>query len=216
MSLSGENITNRLKGNVISVGGEYKNTIGKLLIHGKFGINVSGDFDGNYLEGEAKYNVNEDASVLAKININSKAPNYNFLLYQSDYINYNWQNSYNNVETKQLGFHFKSKKLVDVELDYTSINDFAYFSKSDVDNLLKPNQYDKTINYFRVKLSKEIKYGKFALNNTIRYQNVLDGEGVLNVPELVTRNTLYFTDYLFDKAFFFKQGLPLIISLSII
>ncbi len=207
LSLSGENITNRLKGNVISVGGEYKNTIGEFLIHGEFGINVSGDFDGNYLEGEAKYNVNDDASVLAKININSKAPNYNFLLYQSDYINYNWQNSYNNVETKQLGFQFKSKKLVDVELDYTSINDFAYFNKSDVDNLLKPNQYSETINYVRVKLSKEIKYGKFALNNTIRYQNVLDGEGVLNVPEIVTRNTLYFTDYLFDKALFLQTGI---------
>jgi len=207
VSLAGVDITNRLKGNVISVGGDYKNTIGEFLIDGKFGINVSGDFDGNFLEGKAKYNLNDDASVLATININSKAPNYNFLLYQSDYINYNWQNNFSNVETKQLGFQLKSKKLLDVELDYATINNFAYFTKSDIDNLLKPNQYNEGINYFRVKLSKEIKYGKFALNNTIRYQNVIDGSGVVNVPEFITRNTLYYSSHFFEKALFLQTGI---------
>jgi hypothetical protein len=107
VSLNGNQITNRLKGNVISVGGEYKNKIGAFLVHGKFGINVSGDFDGNFLTGKAGYNINEDAQVEAKINLSSKAPNYNFLLYQSDYINYNWQNNYNNIETKQLSLSQK-------------------------------------------------------------------------------------------------------------
>lgn len=207
VSLSGVNITNRLKGNIVSVGGEYKNTIGEFLVHGKFGINVSGDFSGNFLEGKAKYTLNEDASVLAKININSKAPNYNFLLYQSDYINYNWQTNFSNVETKQLGVLLKSKKLLDVELDYTTINNYTYFNKSIIDNLLKPNQYSDVINYFRVKLSKEIKYGKFALNNTIRYQNVIDGKGIINVPEIVTRNTLYYSNHFFDKALFLQTGI---------
>ena len=111
VSLGGNQITNRLKGDVVSVGGEYKNKIGAFLVHGKFGINVSGDFDGNFLNGKAGYNINEDAQVEASININSKAPNYNFFLYQSDYINYNWQNTYNNIETKQLAFQFRSKKI---------------------------------------------------------------------------------------------------------
>jgi Putative porin len=207
VSLSGVNIANRLKGNVVSVGGEYKNTIGEFLVHGKFGINISGDFSGNFLEGKAKYTLNEDTSVLAKININSKAPNYNFLLYQSGYINYNWQTNFSNVETKQLGFLLKSKKLLDVDLDYTTINNYTYFNKSIVDDLLKPNQYNEVINYFRVKLSKEIKYGKFALNNTIRYQNVIDGKGIINVPEIVTRNALYYSNHFFDKALFLQTGI---------
>ena len=206
--LNGINITNRLKGNVIIVGGEYKNKIGAFLVHGKFGLNVTGDFDGNYLEGEVQYSFNEDTSILANININSKAPNYNFLLYQSDYINYNWQNTYNNVETKQLGFQFKSKKWFDVELDYTTINNFTYFNKPVTDGPLIPNQYNKTINYFRVKLSKEITYGKFALNNTIRYQTVLDGEGIINVPEIVSRNTLYYANHFFENnALFLQTGI---------
>ncbi len=207
VSLNEENITNRLKGNVISVGGGYKNVIGKVRLQGKFGVNISGDFDGNFLEGQAKYNLNDSTSVLASLNINSKAPNYNTLLYQSDYINYNWQNGFDNIETKQLGFQFKSKKWVDLALDYTSINNFTYFEKTEANNnLLKPNQFTDAVNYFRLKLSKELRFGKFALNNTVRYQKVLDGEGVLNVPEIVTRNTLYYSSHFFEKALFLQTG----------
>lgn len=207
VSLGGNQITNRLKGDLISVGGEYKNRIGEFLIYGRFGINVAGDFDGNFFSGKAGYSINKDALIEASININSKAPNYNFLLYQSDYINYNWVNNYNNIETRQLAFQLKSKKLVDIELDYTSIDDFTYFEKSNGDNnLVKPNQFNETINYFRVKISKELKYNKFTLNNTIRYQNVLDGEGVINVPEIVTRNTLYYSNHFFKNALFLQTG----------
>ena len=73
-----------------------------------------------------------------------------------------------NIETKQLGFQLKSKKLVDVTLDYTTINNYTFFDKTDLNNsLLKPNQFAEAINYFRLKLSKEFRYGKFALNNTV-------------------------------------------------
>jgi len=207
VSLNGQNITNRLKGNVVSVGGGYKNVIGKILVQGKFGINITGDFDGNFLDGIAKYSINDSTSVSASLKINSKAPNYNALLYQSDYINYNWQNSFDNIETKQLGFQFKSKKLVDVAIDYTTINNYTYFEKTNTNNnLLKPIQFEDAVNYLRIKLSKEFRYGKFALNNTIRYQKVLDGEGILNVPEIVTRNTLYYSNHFFDKALFLQTG----------
>ena len=207
VSLGGNQITNRLKGNVVSVGGEYKNKIGAFLVHGKAGVNVSGDFDGNFLSGKATYNLNEDDLVEASININSRAPNYNFLLYQSDYINYNWENNYNNIDTRQLAFQLKSKKIVDVELDYNSIDNFTYLEKSTTDNdFVKPNQSKETINYFRVKVSKELKYNKFTLNNTLRYQNVLDGEDIINVPEIVTRNTLYYSNHFFKKALYLQAG----------
>ena len=94
-------------------------------------------------------------------------------------------------------------------MDYTSIDDYTYFKKSNIENLVKPNQYNETINYFRVKVSKEIKYNKFTLNNTIRYQTVLDGEGVLNVPEFTTRNTLYYSNHLFKKALYLQTGVTL-------
>jgi len=207
VSINGNDITNRLKGNVVSVGGGYKNTIGKFLIQGDFGLNVSGDFDGNFLNGKAKYSINEDSKVSATINISSKAPNYNYLLYQSDYINYNWQNSFDNVQTKQLGFKFESNKLINVDLDYTTINNYTYFDKSGIEPLLKANQYDGTVNYFRARLEKEVKFGNFALNNTLLYQTVIDGDNVINVPDIITRNTFYYANHFFDKALFPQTGI---------
>jgi hypothetical protein len=208
VSIDGNYIGNRLKGNVISVGGEYKNKIGQFLVHGKLGVNISGDFNGNYLDGKASYQFRDSSYVQAKLNINSKAPNYNYLLYQSDYINYNWQNSFDNVRTKQLGFELNSKKFFNAQVDYTTIDNHTYFSQSAADNnLVKPNQFSGTINYFRIKLEKEFKRGKFALNNTVRYQKVIDGEGVLNVPEFVTRNTLYYSNHFFKKALFLQTGI---------
>lgn len=207
VQVNGVTITNRLKGDVISVGGAYENTIGKFNVNGQFGINVTGDFTGNYINGNASFKYNDDLDFGASLNINSRAPNYNFLLYQSDYINYNWQNGFDNVQTKQLAFHMRSNKIADIDVDYTTINNHAYFSK-DTDGFVKPNQFGSAINYVRVKLSREFKYGKFRLNNTIRYQTVLDGEGILNVPEFVTRNTLYYANHFFENnALYLQTGI---------
>lgn len=207
VSLGGNLITNRIKGDVVSVGGAYKNKIGGFLIDGKLGINVAGDFDGNFLDAKAQYNINDDSSAEGRININSRAPNYNFLLYHSDYLNYNWHNDYSNIEIRQLSFAFNSKKLLNVELDYTSLENYTYFERTGEEDLVKPNQANETVNYFRVKLVKEFKYGKFALNNTVRYQTVLDSDNIVSIPEIVTRNTLYFSDHLFKRALFLQTGI---------
>jgi hypothetical protein len=55
--------------------------------------------------------------------------------------------------------------------------------------------------------SKDIRVGKFGLDNTILYQKVDQSDHILNVPELVTRNTLYYTDAFFNKALKFQTGI---------
>jgi len=163
------------------------------------------------LNANAGYQLNEDISLSTGINFNSNAANYNLLLYQSDYINYNWQNDFDNdnVETKQFKFNLNSQKLVNLEVDYTTIDNYAYFTRQGPNDLVSPIQTNQTINYFRVKAVKEFKYKKLGLNNTIRYQNVLDGEGVLNVPDFNLRSTLYYTDKWFKKALFIQTGITL-------
>ncbi|MFH4966276.1 putative porin [Gaetbulibacter sp. M235] len=207
--LNGETIVNRLKGDIYAVGGKYHKKYKSFDFNGEMGINVTGDFDGNYIKGTASFKLNDDMSATASINHSSKAPNYNFLLYQSDYVNYNWRNNFNNIETEQLSFHLKSKKIVDVSADYSTITDYAYFKKDETTNLIKAYQNNSTITYLRIKLEKEIKFGKFALNNTMLYQNVQDENNTLNVPELTTRNTLYFSSNMFKKALYLQTGVTL-------
>lgn len=206
--LNGETITNRLKGSIVTLGGSYKKQIGAFQLDGEFGINISGDIEGNFFTGQAAYQLTDDINAIAKINSNSRQPNYNHLLYQSDYINYNWNNSnrFENIQTQQLAFKIESQKLANIELDYTNINNYTYFAKNE-EQSIKPFQSEETINYFRIKLNREISYGKFALDNTVLYQNVLNGEDVLNIPQIITRNTLYFRDHLFKKAMYLETGI---------
>lgn len=204
--LDGETITNRLKGDSYAAGGKYHKQYKRFDLVGEAGINITGDFDGNYIQGMASFKLNDDMAATAIINHSSRAPNYNFLLYQSDYVNYNWQNNFNNTETQQLAFHIKSNKLISIALDYSTITDYAYFKKDQSTNLTKAFQNNTTITYLRLKLEKEIRLGKFALNNTILYQNVQDENESLNVPEIITRNTLYFSSDMFNRALYLQTG----------
>ncbi|TYA53322.1 putative porin [Formosa maritima] len=200
-------ITNRLKGDVISIGGTYFKNIKGFNIEGEFGLNVSGDFEGNFLMGKASYQFTDDILFSAKINHSSRAPNYNYLLYQSVYENYNWETSFNNTETQNIEFVFQSNKIANLSLNITSINDYAYFKKVSDTGLVKPFQSNKAISYLSIKLEKEFRYKKFALDNSIVYQTVNDDNQVFNVPEFVTRNTLYYSDYFFKKALFLQTGI---------
>ena len=206
--LNGNTITNRLKGEVLAVGGKYHKQFRNFELKGALGLNVTGDFSGNYIKGEATFKLNEDISATASINHNSKAPNYNVLLYQSNYNNYNWQNNFNNTETQQLKFELKSQKLANISVDYSTITDYTYFKK-DSTNAVKAYQNSNTITYLRVKLEKEIRVGHFALNNTVLYQKTTDVNQVLNVPEIITRNTLYYSNHLFNKAMYLQTGVTL-------
>lgn len=207
--LEGTTITNRIKGDIISAGGKYHKRYKGFDLLGEAGVNVSGDFDGNFLKGQASFKLNNDIQAIASLNHSSKAPNFNFLLYQSDYLNYNWRNNFNNTETQQLAFELKSDKIANLSVDYSTITDYAYFTTDATSGLVTPTQYGGTINYLRVKLDKEIRVGKFALNNTFMYQNVQNGTGVLNVPELNMRNTLYYSSDLFDRALYLQTGVTL-------
>lgn len=204
-------ITNRIKTNFLGFQGSYKKQLGSLYFDGSIGANLSEDIKGNFLDGNLSYQLTDETLIKGSININSRRPNYNHLLYQSNYINYNWdnQNTFENINTQQIAFHLFSEKYLNAHVDVSNINNFTYFNRqsSDTDfNVITPEQSNESIQYLRVKLQKEFRYGKFALDNTVMYQNVVNGDGVLNVPTFVTRNTLYFTDEVFNKSLKFQAG----------
>jgi hypothetical protein len=205
VTLNNQTITNRLLGTVTSFGGSYKKSIGALDISGNVGLNLTGDLKGNFLTAEAAYAFSDDLGLNASVNSNSKAPDFNFQLFQSDYLTYNWQNNFRNQQTKQLALSFNSKKFGTLQLDYNTLDNYLYFAK-DINDAVKPNQFDATVQYIRAKLSNEVRYRNVALNNTILYQNVMDGDAVYNVPEIVTRHSLYYTNEFFKKALFLQTG----------
>lgn len=207
-------VPNRLKGEILAFGGSYDGQIGKFRLNGDIQYNFSGDFEGNYLRTKAEYDFSKDFTASARLHINSHAPNYNKILHQSDYLNYNWFNNFDNVKTQYLQFEVDSKKLGRLDASVTQIQDYAYFGFIDnpeadsvADTLVRPFQTSDEVRYFKLKYEKTLKYRKFSLANTIMYQNVVNGKDVFRVPDIVTRQSLFYTDRWFKKALFLQTGI---------
>ena len=187
-------------GNAISIGGTWKTHFKKFNINADAATTISGEFVGNYIKASASFKQDSLFTFKGTFLTNSKSPNLNFSLNQSNYINYNWSENLKNERTRSLLFDLKSDRILNASAQITQIDNYTYFNE-----VIKPTQADKTINYLKLKVSKEFRLGKFALDNTVMYQRVAQGSSVFKVPELVTRNTLYFSDHLFKGDPMFLQ-----------
>jgi len=192
-----QTIPSSLSGNIVSVGGEWNTNLKSFNINAEASSIVTGNLTGNYLKASAEYKQDSLFIFKGTVLTNSKSSNLNFILNQSDYINYNWFNNLKNERTRSLLFDFTSQKLINASAQITQIDNYTYFSDTTALTQPFPTQAEKTINYLKLKVSKEFKVGKFALDNTVMYQKVAQGSSVFRVPELVTRNTFYFSDYFF-------------------
>ena len=203
--LNSNSSVNRLKleGNAISFGADWNAKIKNFQLNADASITPgNGRLSGNFLKGEAVYVKDSVFSVKGTLLLSSKSPNFNTLLHQSEYDAYNWQNDFSNVNTRDIGFDLKSKWL-NASLNFTNLDNYTYFDEES-----KPQQFANQITYLKVKANREFKLGKFALDNTLMYQNVSSGSSVFRVPEFVTRNTFYYTDYWF-------KGKPMLVNLGV-
>ena len=192
----------KLEGKAFSIGADWKARIKNFYLNADASITPgSGRLAGNYLKGEAAYKKDSLFTFKGSLLISSKSSNFNTLLHQSSYDDYNWDNNFSNVNTRDLGFIFNSK-WINAGLNFTNIDNYTYFDENNA-----PQQFTNQITYLKVKANREFKYKKFGLDNTVMYQNVSSGSSVFRVPEIVTRNTLYYTDYWF-------KGKPMLVNIG--
>ena len=184
--------TRKLKGSAISFGADWRAKINKFQLDATGEITPgSARLAGTNLLGNLSYKKDSLFDIKASILLNSKSPNFNYLLHQSTYDAYNWENDFENIRTQNLGFQIDSRWL-NAAVNLTNIENYTYFDENN-----KPQQYSENVTYLKVKASREFIYKKFALDNTIMYQNVSGGSAVFRVPDFITRNTLYYSDYWF-------------------
>jgi len=165
------------------------------------------------LDAKLRYDLNEKIQFDFRYRNINKLPNNNYNLYQSSYVEYNWSNNFKNEKINSLGANV-STPWVNAEVQYTTLKDHLYFVDQATleqmavrTQIVKPAQYGNVINYLEIKANKEFKFGKFALDNTLLYQKVDQSDLILNVPDFVTRNTIYYTNYFFKKALFTQSGI---------
>lgn len=200
-------VPNSISERVNMIGGNYTYFANKLIAKLSVSQAISDQGISN-IEANAKYKLNDDYQFEFNYQKLNSLPNLNYTLYQSSYVDYNWFNNFKTEKLNQFTFSANTK-WINLSAQYKVLNDHLFFDNT-TNNIatliVKPVQYDKTINYFSVKANKEIKFWKFALDNTILYQAVDQVDDVVNVPQLTTRNTLYFSEYVFKKAMFLQTG----------
>ncbi|MEM9078874.1 MAG: putative porin [Bacteroidota bacterium] len=213
-----QTIQNQIQGEDISVGGTYYNQFGDLILNGNVNYTVSGELTGNAFDFTADYKINDNTTISGSIHLTSRLPNFNYLLYQSDYENFNWQNDtlFEKQQNQTITFGLDSKKWGLLEAEYSAIDNYSYFASTITDEqrlaglaetaFVRPFQESETVNHLRVKYFKEFKWRKWALANTALFQDVTQNQQVLNVPQFVTRNSLYFSSDVFKKAMFLQTG----------
>ena len=203
-------VPSKLSDEINTVGGQYEYRKNKWNGIFQYSNSISNQPMTN-LDAQLTYKLNEKNEFHFQYQMLNKIPDHIYNLYQSSYVQYNWANDFNNEKINNFQATAKTQWF-DATLKISSINDYLYFSNdatNPLQQIISPKQYDKTINYLSIKASREFKWWKLALDNTVLYQQVDQKDDILNVPQITTRNSLYFTNFFFKKALFLQTGFTL-------
>ncbi|MBC8645408.1 hypothetical protein H9W95_19405 [Flavobacterium lindanitolerans] len=165
-------------GNLLSdefnvVGGQY--TYQKNNWNGRFLFSSSiSDQKMSTLDANLSYKFDEKNNIHFQYQNLSKVPDHIYNLFQSSYIDYNWANNFENEKINSLNVNANTQ-WANASLQVSNLKNHLYFfneSTSQDTLTIKPAQYSKAINYLSLKVSKEFKFRKWALDNTVLYQKV--------------------------------------------
>ena len=168
-----------------------------------------GDRLGNLINATIVSNKQKEFKYEFGLNISNKHPGFYYELYKSGYTDINWKNEINKTQIENIFLKFKSIKFGDLRFDFRLIDNYTYFSLISENKTLKPivNQLGSSIDYLKIKWNKEFKFGKFALDNSLVYQKVNQDGDYLNIPVLLSRNTIYYSNTILKGALFFQTGI---------
>ena len=198
-----------------SISFELKNNIFKHELRGKLEKNLFGDRLGDLIN-IIMVSQNKNFNYSLGFNTLNKHPGLYFELFESNYSEVRWANKLNSVKINNINLEFSSRTFGSFNFDYSKIDNFTYFDLKDKSTLNddqdlklvpKVNQHSNSINYLKLKWQKEFKFGKFALDNSFIFQNVDQDQNILNLPDYIFRNTIYFSDHVFKRAMFLQTGL---------
>lgn len=205
--VSGQPVSNVLSDEINSIGGQYEYQKNKWNAKLLYSNSLSNQSLTN-IDGKASYSFNDRNKVSFRYQKMNKLPDHLYNLHQSSFLAYNWQNNFKNQKINSIEANAETQ-WANASIQLSNFNDFLYYSDDSTNDsilLVSPKQFEKSIQYLSVKVNREFRFWRLALDNTILYQKVNQDSLVLNVPEIVTRNTLYYSGYFFKKALYLQTG----------
>ncbi|MBD3583395.1 putative porin [Flavobacterium sp. D33] len=199
--------TGLLSDEIQSIGGEYEYRKNNWTANGLISQSMTNQ-SLSQIQGRVRYRFNEENVVSFQYERMNKIPDHVYNLNQSSYIGYNWVNDFKNEKINNIYVNAGTKWFT-ASVQVSSFKDMLYFENTTQSDtiVIAPKQFAGSIKYFSVKIGRDFRLGKFGLDNTVLYQQVDQQSDVLNVPKIVTRNTLYFQDQYFKKALFIQTGI---------
>ena len=204
--LAGRKVPFKESGNTVSV-----NLLGKWRPMKYFGADVrfdyslSGMFSGSRILQLSGYVQLDPRNRLEGSYTNSSyyAP-LNTRYYRSSFVEFNWSNDFNRIESNEIAVNLYSDKFFNAKVSFTDIGNYVYF-----DSLRQPRQYDGNVRILAVTISRDSRFGWFGWDNTLTYQNVSSGSEVMPLPEFMVRSSVYADFSIFRKALTLMPALTL-------
>ncbi|MDG2397419.1 MAG: putative porin [Flavobacteriaceae bacterium] len=156
---------------------------------------------------------NTKFNISASAGFRSQNPDYNFILYQSGYKNYNWYNpEFINQRTSHFSLDISHHKLGEINFLFQNIDNYTYYStrpsvfeeivptqnqlnlialgielpeeRPDSSFFVDSKQENRTINYLKLRYKAKFNLGKFSFFNTIQYQK----SGIKNIKSNISNS----------------------------
>ena len=192
--------------------GSYSKEFSKIKLKLNTENFIFGDNQSNSFSSTVKFNFKNDNSLALKYTFYSVAPSYNTLLHSSNYENYNWDNEFDNSATNSISLNLILSNILDLDIDLISVKKHVQFEKLIDDNSpginnysIVPVQYLDNLEVLKIKLARKIKFGKFSIDSKLLLQKTMS-DNIINLPEIVSRNTFYYSTDMFKKALYLQTG----------
>ena len=190
---------------------EYLKTFSKIELNAKTENFIFGDNKSNMFSSSIMVQLKNNNSFTANYKLFSSVPNYNFLLHRSNYENYNWNNQFDNTITNSISLGLNLNEIIDLDVDLISVKKHIQFEKI-VNDLadsgeysILPIQQNGNLDILKLQLGRKINFGKFSIDSKLLFQKSLSDD-IINLPQIVSRNTVYFSTDMFKKALFLQTG----------
>ena len=215
-------IPSNIKGNTASIKAEGQMyLLDNLILGARASYNIDGKFSDAFdFVSSAKLNINNKHEIGATLGLFSYYPEMQFWLYQSNYKSYNYYNKLEKQYKLNFKLYFESSEWFDSHVRYINHKNYTFFDSDNIDVYIpdgksipynnvtpvKATQYGADVNIVEVGLHKNFKFGVFGFDTNTIFQKVLSGEEVFRVPEIVTRNNIYYKDEWFRHALEVQTG----------
>lgn len=146
----------------------------------------------------------KDYFLTAKVNFQSAAPSFNYLLNTSVYKNFNYEvTDFKNEARTEIGGNLQLKWFqTELFANYFMLDNFSFF-----DRLARPQQSEVPVNILQLGGDATFSYKKFNLNTRLQFQNTLTNKALFPAPDLVARANLYYQTKAFKDAAEIQTGI---------